>query len=68
MVTQASDTDSHLASVLVEEIVGTGPGVLLADSGLRRLSNDGPYDHEPDLPAIEHTSPADNHTTGDFPF
>ena len=70
MVTRASDHDSHLASVLVEEIVGNGPGVLLADSGLRRLSDNGPYDHdhEPDLPAIEHTSPADNHTTGDFPF
>jgi hypothetical protein len=74
MVTRASDTDSHLASVLVEEITGTGteigPGSLLADSGLRRLPDDGPYDHnhEPDLPAIEHTTTTGNHITGDFPF
>jgi len=73
MVTRASDHDSHLASVLVEEITGTGtgigPGFRLADSGLRRLLDDGPYDHDhnPDLPAIEHTA-TDNHTTGDFPF
>jgi hypothetical protein len=68
MVTRASDHDSHLASVLVEEITGTGPGVLLAESGTQRLRDDGPYDHEPDLPAIEHTSVTDNHTPGDLPF
>jgi len=68
MTTRASDHDSHLASVLVEEIVGTGPGVLVAGSGLRRLSDDEPRGPETDLPAIEHMSVTDNHTTGDFPF
>ena len=69
MVTRANDTDSHLASVLVEEIVGNGSGVLLADSGLRRLSDDGPndHDHEPDLPAIEHTA-IDTLTEEGMPF
>ena len=68
MTTRASDTDSHLASVLVEEIVGTGPGFLLADSGLHRLPDDEPRGPETDLPAIEHMSATDNHTTGDCPF
>ena len=70
MVTRASDHDSHLASVLVEEITGTGtgPGFLLADSGLHRLPDGEPRVPETDLPAIEHTSATDNHTTGDFPF
>ena len=67
MVTRASDHDSHLASVLVEEIVGTDHGVLLAGSGLRRLPDDKPRDPETDLPAIEHTA-IETHTTGDLPF
>jgi hypothetical protein len=67
MVTRASDTDSHLASVLIEEIVGNGPGVLLADSGLRRLSDDEPRNPEPDLPAIEHTA-IDTLTEEGMPF
>jgi len=68
MTTRASDHDSHLASVLVEEIVGTGPGLLVAGSGLRGLPDNEPHDPETDLPAIEHTSVTDNHTIGDFPF
>lgn len=67
MTTRASDHDTHLASVLVEEIVGTGPSLLVAGSGVRRLPDDEPHAPEPDLPAIEHTD-IDNHTTGDFPF
>ena len=56
MTTRASDHDSHLASVLVEEIVGTGPGVLLAGSGVRGLPDDEPRDPKSDLPVIEHTA------------
>lgn len=67
MVTRASDHDSHLASVLVEEIVGTDHGVLLAGPGLRRLPDDKPRDPETELPAIEHTA-IETHTTGDLPF
>ena len=69
MTTRASDHDSHLASVLVEEIVGTGPGLLRAGSGsgLRGLPDDEPRDPEPDLPAIEHTA-IDTLTEEGMPF
>ena len=69
MTTRASDHDSHLASVLVEEIVGTGPGLLLAGSGsgLRGLPNDEPRDPEPDLPAIEQIT-TNTPTEGGLPF
>lgn len=67
MTTRASDHDSHLTSVLVEEIVGTGPGVLLAGSRLRGLPDDEPRDPEPDLPAIEHTA-IDTLTEEGMPF
>jgi hypothetical protein len=55
--------------VLVEEIVGTGPGVLVAGSGsgLRRLPDDEPHDPETDLPAIEHTE-IDTLTEEGMPF
>ena len=37
MTTRASDTDSQLATVLVDEITGTGSATLLAASGRRNL-------------------------------
>ena len=67
MTTRASDHDSHLASVLVEEIVGTGPGVLLAGSGVRGLPDDEPRDPKSDLPVIEHTA-IDTLTEEGMPF
>lgn len=56
MVTRASDDDSDLTGVLVEEIAGTGRGVLLADAGPRRLLGDVPHDDAINTSAIEHTS------------
>jgi hypothetical protein len=53
--------------VLFEEITGTGPGALLAGSGLRRLPDDEPRAPEPDLPAIEHTA-IDTLTEEGMPF
>ena len=40
MVTRTSEQDSQLASVLVDEIAGTGTGILLRASGQSRLGSD----------------------------
>ena len=67
LVTRAGDNDSQLATALLEEIAGTGPGVLLADPGPQRLQDCSPRDDEHQLAMLEHT-PTTTHTEGGMPF
>lgn len=68
MVTRSGSQDAELAAVLVDEIAGTGTGILITESGQQRLQADFPAGLEDMSPAASQQSRHLETQEGELPF